>query len=126
VLVGRRIAVVGQGRYASALTRQLSGAAELVPLDTSSVVRAIGRERISAVEVTVDGRKRRIKVDALAFDGPGAPSFELAVQGGGAVDFDPECGYHPRRSATGQVADRLFYAGEVASFSRDAIETLFS
>jgi sarcosine oxidase, subunit alpha len=124
VLIGKKLAVVGQGVYANALMEQLSGAVPLVQLDTSSVVRAVGRERIAAVEVELDGRSRRIQVDALAFDGAGAPSFELAVQGGGAVDFDAASGYHPRVTATGQVAERLFFASSASQFSREAIEAL--
>jgi hypothetical protein len=63
------------------------------------------------VEVQTADRKRRIKVDALAFDGPGAPSFELAVQAGASVDFEPSSGYHPRVDAWGQLAERVFFAG---------------
>jgi sarcosine oxidase, subunit alpha len=108
VLVGKRIALVGAGRYAQALTEQMRGAVELFELDAASVVRAIGRERITGVEVRAHGDTRRIKVDALAFDGPGAPSFELAVQAGGSVDFDEKAGYFPRTDAEGAVAPRVF------------------
>lgn len=111
VLVGSRIALVGSGHFARKLVEQLEGAVRLVQLDPESVVRAIGRDRVSGVEVQTPERKRRIKVDAIAFDGPGAPSFELAVQGGARVDFDPASGYHPHADASGLVADRLFWAG---------------
>lgn len=111
VLVGSRVAVVGSGRYAARLVEQLAGAVTLLELDAASIVRAIGRERISGVEVRTDDGTRRIKVNALAFDGPGAPSFELAVQGGASVDFVPEAGYFPRAGGDGQVAPRLFVAG---------------
>jgi sarcosine oxidase subunit alpha len=108
VLLGSRMAVVGSGRYAEGLLQQMSGAVQLVPLDEASVVRAVGRDRISAVEVRADGKSRRIKVDALAFDGRGAPSFELAVQAGASVDFEPEAGYIPRAGADGKVAERVY------------------
>lgn len=111
VLVGSRLALVGSGRYARALALQMQGAVQLVALETSAVRRAIGRERVSGLEVEVEGRTRRVKVDAVAFDGPGAPSFELAVQGGAEVDFDPSTGYHPRASAVGEVAPGVFIAG---------------
>ena len=111
VLLGSRIALVGNGRYAARLVEQIAGAAELVQLDPGSVVRAIGRERISGVEIQTDSGTRRIKVDALAFDGPGAPSFELAVQAGAAVDFEPAAGYFPRADANGLVAPGLFVPG---------------
>lgn len=111
VLVGSRIAVVGSGPYADGLVEQLSGAVELVQLEPDSVVRAIGKDRIRAVEVQTVAGKNRIKVDALAFDGPGAPSFELAVQAGGNVDFDPKAGYFPQVDAHGEVTERVYLAG---------------
>jgi sarcosine oxidase, subunit alpha len=124
VLVGSRIAVVGSGRYAARLVEQLAGAVESIELDAASVVRAIGRERISGVEVRSAEGTRRIKVNALAFDGPGAPSFELAVQGGATVDFEPNAGYFPRADANGQVAERLFVAGPDVAVTLGALEKL--
>ncbi len=121
MLVGSRIAVVGSGRYAARLVEQMAGAVELVQLDATSVVRAIGRERISGVEVQTDDRTRRIKVNALAFDGPGAPSFELAVQGGASVDFEPSAGYFPRADANGRVAERLFVPGRDPEATLEAV-----
>jgi sarcosine oxidase subunit alpha len=114
VLIGSRIALVGSGRYAQKLSEQLQGAVELVPLAPESVVRAIGRERLSGLWVTSDLGQRRIKVDALAFDGPGAPSFELAVQAGASVDFSLSSGYLPRADHEGRVAERVFFAPERA------------
>jgi sarcosine oxidase subunit alpha len=127
VLVGSRIAIVGSGRYAARLAEQMAGAVDLIELDAASVVRAIGRDRISGVEVRVDEqRTRRIKVNALAFDGPGAPSFELAVQGGASVDFQPDSGYFPRADGNGQVAERLFVAGPNLDATRRALDALLS
>lgn len=108
VLLGSRIALVGSGRYAEVLQQQMSGAVELIALDEASVVRAIGRERVSGVEARSEGKSRRIKVNALVFDGRGAPSFELAVQAGASVDFDAGAGYFPRADAQGLVAERVF------------------
>lgn len=108
VLVGSRLALVGSGRFAEHLSQQLSGAVELVPLEASQIVRAIGRERVTGVEIKVDDKTRRIKVDALAFDGPGPHSYELGVQAGGSVDFDPDCGYRLRADAAGKVADGVY------------------
>jgi sarcosine oxidase, subunit alpha len=107
VLIGSRVALVGSGRYAEALVQQMSGAVELVTLDETSVVRAIGRERVTGVELQSEGKSRRIKVNALAFDGRGAPSFELAVQAGATVDFEPGAGYFARADAQGLVAQRV-------------------
>jgi sarcosine oxidase subunit alpha len=126
VLVGSRIAIVGSGRYAARLVQQMAGAVDLIELDAASVVRAIGRERISGVEVKTEDGTRRIKVNALAFDGPGAPSFELAVQGGASVDFEPNAGYFPRADPSGQVAERLFIAGPDFAATRAALAKLAS
>jgi sarcosine oxidase, subunit alpha len=117
VLLGSRIALVGSGRFAAALVEQMSGAVELVQLDPESVVRAIGRERVTSIEVRAGAGKRRIRVEALVFDGPEAPSFELAVQGGGSVDFQPPAGYFPRADERGQLAERLFWAPHPAALT---------
>lgn len=111
VLLGGRVALVGPGRYHAALLEQLAGAVEVLELEPAHVVRAIGRERISGVELEVAGATRRIKVSALCFDGPGAPSFELAVQLGARVDFEPASGYAPRADASGKLAERVYWAG---------------
>jgi sarcosine oxidase subunit alpha len=108
VLVGSRIALVGSGRYSEVLMQQMSGAVELLALDEASVVRAVGRERVTGVEVRTDDKTRRHKVNALVYDGRGAPSFELAVQAGASVDFEAGAGYSPRADAEGRVADRVF------------------
>jgi sarcosine oxidase subunit alpha len=110
VLIGSRIALVGSGRYARALALQMRGAVQLVALEAGSVRRAIGRERVTGVEAHVEGRTQRLKVDAVAFDGAGAPSFELAVQAGADVEFEPDSGYHPRANALGEVAPGVFIA----------------
>lgn len=106
VLIGSRVALVGSGRYSEQLLQQMSGAVELIALDESSVLRAVGRERVSGLWVDGAAGKKRLKVDAVAFDGPGAPSFELAVQAGATVDFRPE-GYFPRAEPDGTVAPRV-------------------
>ncbi len=126
VLLGSRIAVVGNGRYASCLVEQMAGAVELVQLDAPSVVRAIGRERISGVEIRTEQGTRRIKVNGLVFDGPGAPSFELAVQAGASVDFEPNSGYFPRAEPSGLVAERLFVAAPDFDATRRALVELLS
>jgi sarcosine oxidase subunit alpha len=115
VLLGSRVAVVGAGRYARALVQQMSGAVQMIELDAAAIVRAVGRDRISALIVRNEGRTRRIKLDALAFDGPGAPSFELAVQCGATVDFDPTAGYFPRADASGQVAEGVYWGDSEAT-----------
>lgn len=121
VLLGSRIALVGSGRYAERLAEQLEGAVEVLRFDAANVRRAVGRERVTGVEVELEGRRQRVKVSALLFDAPGAPSFELSVQAGGNVDFEPSAGYFPRADADGRVADRVYVAGGlVQAESNDA------
>lgn len=124
VLIGSRVGVVGSGRFAQRLVEQLQGAVPLVELEASSVVRAVGRERVTGIEARLEGRLRRLKVDAIAYDGPGAPSFELAVQAGGSVDFNPLAGYFPRTDANGAVAERVFVTTPPDEAARAAIEDL--
>jgi len=114
VLVGSRVAVIGSGRYARCLSEQLRGAVELVPLDAESVARAVGRERLTGLWIDGELGKKRLKLDALVFDGPGAPSFELAVQAGASVDFSAPSGYWPRSEPDGRVADRVFFVADGA------------
>lgn len=124
VLIGSRVGIVGSGRFAARLVEQMQGAVQLVELEASSVVRAMGRERVTGVEALSAGKLRRLKLDAIAFDGPGAPSFELAVQAGGSVDFDPLAGYFPRRDAQGSVAERVFATTPPVEPTWTAIESL--
>lgn len=126
VLLGNRIAVVGTGRYTARLVEQLRGAVELIEVEAASVTRALGRERINGLEVLDAGRTRRIKADALTFEGPGAPSFELAVQAGGSVDFDPGSGYFPRVGSCGRVADRTFVLGQNAQATLQEVKAMLA
>jgi sarcosine oxidase subunit alpha len=126
VLIGSRVAVVGSGRYAEGLLQQMSGVVELVSLDETSVVRAVGRERVTGVELRSEGKTRRIKVSALAFDGRGAPSFELAVQAGAQVDFEPGAGYSPRADAQGLVAERVLVPHADPRVSAAAVRDLLA
>jgi sarcosine oxidase subunit alpha len=117
VLVGSRVALIGSGPYLRVLAQQLRGAVELFEIDAKDVVRALGRDRVTSVEQQTEGGVRRSKVNAIAFDGDGAPSFELAVQAGGSVDFAPGSGYFPRAAADGSVAPSVFVSagGEAPS-----------
>jgi sarcosine oxidase subunit alpha len=110
VLVGRRVALVGEGPYLERLGSELSGAVETHRLASEEVAAAIGRDRVRAVDV--DGA--RLRADALVFDGRGAPSFELAVQGGAALRFDPGAGYFPLYDEGGRAAPGLYVAGAMA------------
>ena len=78
-----------------------------------------GRERVSGVEVRGRQGTERIKLGALAFDGPGAPAFELSVQAGGVVEHDASAGYFPVVDSAGRVAERVYVAG---GLSRGRVE----
>jgi sarcosine oxidase subunit alpha len=113
VSVGRRVAVVGQGRFARHLVELCRGRVECVELPADSGLRVIGRTAITRVLVQSGGAERRLRFDALALDGPGAPAFELCVQAGASLRFEAERGYLPERDDSGQLAPQVFAAGSV-------------
>jgi len=119
VAVGRRVAVVGEGRFARRFLELARGRIDCVELDPESVVRALGRTALSRVLVRAAGTERRIRADALIVDGAGAPAFELCVQAGARVRFEPALGYVPECDERGGVAPGVFAAGSVVE-SRDS------
>lgn len=92
ISLGKRLAVVGGGRFADALGKEL-GASVVVRTEAEGVVRAVGRSKVTGVIVREDGAERRERVDAIVVDGPGAPALELGVQAGARAAFDPRHGY---------------------------------
>ena len=120
VAVGRRVAVVGEGRFARRFVELARGRIECVELDTESVRGALGRTELSRVLVRAAGAERRLRADALIFDGPGAPAFELCVQAGAQVRFDAARGYVPERSTDGCVAPDVYAAGSLVLASNSA------
>lgn len=113
VAVGRRVAVVGEGRFARRFVELARSDIECVELVAESVVRALGRPELSGVLVRAAGAERRLRADALIFDGPPAPAFELCAQAGARVRFELERGYLPQRDAQGLVAPGVYAAGSV-------------
>jgi sarcosine oxidase, subunit alpha len=122
VAVGRQVAVVGDGRFARRFSELARGRIEVVELDPESIVGAVGRTELSRVAVRAAGSSRRLRADALIFDGPGAPAFELCVQAGAQVSFDPARGYLPQRDASGRVAEGVFAAGSLAGALESAAD----
>ena len=118
VAIGKRVAIVGGGRFADALYDNAH--LETVRIDPDSLVRAAGRSRVSSVRVRDGQRERKIGVDAVLIDGPGAPAFELAVQAGASVRFDPERGYAPMVDELGVAAARVWCAGSVTGTGADS------
>lgn len=111
VLVGERVAVVGDGRFARRFLKESEGLAEHVALDPEMLRSAHGRPGLSSVKIAAAGTQRRLRVDALLVDGPAPPAFELGVQAGGATRFDPTRGYLLEADADGRVTPRVFAAG---------------
>ncbi|MEZ4221157.1 MAG: 2Fe-2S iron-sulfur cluster-binding protein [Polyangiaceae bacterium] len=110
ITVGQRVALIGRGHYLDVLRKVWGG--ELTLLEEAEVRRCAGRGRVRAV-VMRDGN-RRITVDAVVTDGPGAPAFELAVQSGADVQFDGS-GFAPRTDATGSVSAGVWAVGSVVA-----------
>jgi len=94
VLPGRRVALVeGDGADAGELARALEAAgAEVTRVDARHVAGFRGRSWVAAVEVDRDGKRARVKCDAVAVALPPAPSSELAREHGCAVRFAREAG----------------------------------
>jgi sarcosine oxidase, subunit alpha len=107
VLVGERIALVGNGRFSSAFARAVGERASCIEVPIAKLERVVGRSEVSAV--LVGGKKER--VDAVLVDGPGRPATELAVQAGATPSYDPERGYRVNPDAVGMLGPGLYTAG---------------
>jgi sarcosine oxidase subunit alpha len=121
VLVGERIAVVGEGRFASRFIEECGELAKCIALDSEMVLSASGRPSLSSVKVAAGGIERRLQVDAVIVDGPAPPAFELGVQAGGVTRFQPGRGYALELDAERRVAPHIYAAGSSAG-SRDSEE----
>jgi sarcosine oxidase subunit alpha len=80
VAVGQRVAVVGAGRFARRFVELARGRLECIELEPETVVRALGRTELSRVLVRAAGAERRIRADALIFDGPAPPPSSSACR----------------------------------------------
>ncbi len=115
VAPGKRVLVVGEGRFARCFVDQSRGHLQTTELEPESVVRALGRPELTGLRVRGAGAERRLRADAVVFDAPGAPAFELAVQAGAEVRFDPTHGYVPVHDAQGKVAEGVYVAGSASA-----------
>jgi sarcosine oxidase subunit alpha len=117
VLVGERVAVVGDGRFAAHFVEASSELATSTLLDSEMVLSAHGKPSVSSVKVRAGSIERRLRVDAVIVDGPAPPAFELGVQAGGTTRFVPERGYLLELDAERRVAPHVFAAGSAAGSS---------
>ncbi len=111
VAPGKRVIVVGSGRFARCFVQQSESRFEVTELEPETIVRALGRPELTRVLVRAAGTERRVRADAVVFDAPAPPAFELAVQSGATVRFDPTHGYVPIHDAEGKVAEGVYVAG---------------
>jgi sarcosine oxidase, subunit alpha len=114
IVTAQRIVCAGSGRFNPALTQAGAVHFEAAMVEPSSIVRAIGRTRLSGVIVRTNRTERKLAAGALLIDGAAFPSVELAVQAGAGVTFDPARGYTPNCAASGLVAERVWCAGRCA------------
>jgi sarcosine oxidase subunit alpha len=121
------VAIVAPDRdpWGDELVRRLGPAA--LQVNPSALEALHGSARVQAISLRGPDGPRKIKVDAVAIGGDGAPSFELAEQAGAPVQQSP-AGYRILTSADGRVASsgtgpRLYAVGEVtgAAFDLDAL-----
>lgn len=113
VLPGRRVALVGAGEFGEALRHEL-GSGLVLQLDSAEdVTAAIGAQRVTRLKATASGSSP--KLDAVLCDSPETPAFELAVQAGARVHFDPTFGYVLERDGEGRVAENVFAVGRLSA-----------
>jgi sarcosine oxidase subunit alpha len=109
VLVGERVALVGQGRFADAFASAAADHAKILSFPAGQV-RVVGRSAVTGI--VVDGKKER--VDAVLVDGPARPAIELGVQAGATARYDEERGYCLSPDDSGALGPGLYCAGSVS------------
>jgi hypothetical protein len=117
ISLGKRLALVGAGRFADALAKAL-GDSGLVRTSSESVVRAVGRSKVTGVLLRDGEAERRERVDAIVIDGPGAPALELGVQAGAQAQFHPDHGYVLQLQGEVTLGPDLFAVGSVLANRR--------
>ncbi len=111
VAVADRLLLVGEGAFAERVNA--TTALEVVGRVTAAQVeRIVGRRRVKGAVVDSNEKQQRLRIDAVMFDGPGAPCFELAVQCGAQVVFDGD-GYVPARATDYRIAPDVYAAGSL-------------
>jgi sarcosine oxidase subunit alpha len=114
VRIGRRCAVVGDGRFARALIAEMNHEPKQRVFQLQVVERAVGRQRVTRVVFKEGGRARELSISLVACDGAAAPSVELLVQAGATLRFDAERGYLPELTPDGLAAPGVYAAGSSA------------
>jgi len=118
ILPGKRVAVIGSGRFAERARFELGAHLVYSEANAHHVEAALGAQRVSRLRLA--SGETSPPIDAVLFDAPEAPAFELAVQAGARVRFEPALGYTLERDASGALAEALFAVGSVAALGDGA------
>ena len=113
ILPGRRVALVGRGAFTVTLSRELGAALAKSVEDVERVEAALGTQSVNGLRFT-SGESTK-KLDALLFDAPEPPAFELAAQAGARVHFESELGYVLERSDAGELSENAFALGRLSA-----------
>jgi sarcosine oxidase subunit alpha len=117
------IALVGEGFWADELAGLL-GDRVVVRVPASELVRIKGSSRVRSVSVKSGSKTRAIKVGAVAFEAPAAPSFEVAAQAGASIRYAPRIGYEVEVDERGRAGEGVWALGECTgrAFHPEAFE----
>jgi sarcosine oxidase subunit alpha len=113
VLVGEQLVIEGDGPHARAFAvAARAEGARVDVLGDRHVTSVRGMSRVRSVVVNGPAGRAHLDCDAVVFDGPRAPSFELAVQARATTRHREE-GYVVLTDESAQCAPELFAIGEV-------------
>ncbi|MFO0759144.1 MAG: 2Fe-2S iron-sulfur cluster-binding protein [Byssovorax sp.] len=105
------VAIIGEGFWADEVERGLVGW-EHFRARAEDVVAVHGTAGVSKLELSEDGKTKKVPVSSIALALPGAPAFELCAQAGAEVRFDPARGYVVVVDERGRAAEGIWAAGE--------------
>lgn len=117
ISLGKRVALVGDGRFARAFADERKQAG-VFRFDPNRVRHAKGKHAVTRLVYEEAGKSRELVISAVAFDGRGAPALELLGQLGTELEFDAARGYLPRLRDDGLAAPGVFAAGSCAGSPR--------
>jgi sarcosine oxidase subunit alpha len=114
IVADERVVLVGKGELLSALSQRLGSQVVLHLDEPEHVERALGKLRLRGVAVREASGRRRVRAGALFYEATNAPAFELAVQAGGRVAYQPGVGYVPVLDADARAAPSVYCAGSIS------------
>jgi len=114
---GARVVVIGDGELARTAAAQLGAALAAHLRDEATVTALTGTARVAGVKLSAGGS---VPADAVLYDAEAAPAFELYVQAGGSVRFDPARGYVPQADQQHRTNARVYCVGRVTGAALSA------